>query len=124
MTQRARDILDRDRFRGAGQRATEVVAAQRRVVLERFFTWGTDENDLRETGCDRFLEGERHLRINQETQIIRISGYVRPEDVRIDNTVPSKLVANARIEYSGEGVIAETQSVPWLARLFSWMLPF
>ncbi len=70
------------------------------------------------------IEGERHLTINDETQIIRLSGYVRPEDVRIDNTVPSTLIASANIHYGGKGVIAEHQRVPWLMRVFQILLPF
>ena len=70
------------------------------------------------------IEGERHLTINRETQIIRLSGYVRPEDVRIDNTIPSTLIASADIYYGGKGVISEHQRVPWLMRFFQFFLPF
>jgi len=70
------------------------------------------------------IVGERHLRINEETQIIRLDGYVRPEDIQIDNTVASSLIANAAIEFGGHGVIAEKQKAPWLARIFEFLLPF
>ena len=70
------------------------------------------------------LEGTRNLTINEETQIIRLSGFVRPEDVRIDNTVPSTLVASADIEYTGVGVVSDEQRVPWLARVLKLVLPF
>ncbi len=70
------------------------------------------------------IEGERHLTINRETQIIRLSGYVRPEDVRIDNTIPSTLIASADIHYGGRGVISEHQRAPWLMRFFQFFLPF
>ncbi len=70
------------------------------------------------------IEGERHLTINEETQIIRLSGYVRPEDVRIDNTVPSTLIASADIHYGGKGVVSEHQRAPWLMRVFQILLPF
>lgn len=70
------------------------------------------------------IEGERHLTINRETQIIRLSGYVRAEDVRIDNTIPSTLIASADIHYGGEGVVSEHQRVPWLMRFFQAILPF
>jgi len=70
------------------------------------------------------IEGERHLTINHETQVIRFAGYVRPEDVQIDNTIPSSLVASADIYYGGRGVIADKQRVPWLTRIFDLILPF
>ncbi|MFQ5513748.1 MAG: flagellar basal body L-ring protein FlgH [Myxococcota bacterium] len=70
------------------------------------------------------IEGERYLRINNETQIIRISGYVRPEDVRIDNTIPSTLIANADIHYGGVGLVSEQQRGPWGYRLLNLLIPF
>jgi flagellar L-ring protein precursor FlgH len=70
------------------------------------------------------VEGTRNLTINQETQVIRLSGWVRPEDVRIDNTVPSTLIASAQIEYSGVGVVSDEQRVPLLTRIFKLVLPF
>ena len=71
-----------------------------------------------------YIKGERHMQINGETQIIEISGYVRPEDIRLDNTIPSTLIASADIHYGGHGVVADQQRLPWLSRLFSMLLPF
>jgi flagellar L-ring protein precursor FlgH len=70
------------------------------------------------------IEGERHLTINYETQIIELSGYVRPEDIQIDNTVPSSLVASADIHFGGRGVLSAKQRVPWFTRLLDFVLPF
>ncbi len=70
------------------------------------------------------ITGERHLRINFETQIIRFDGFVRPEDIQIDNTIPSSLVANADIEFGGHGVVNDKQKAPWFARVFEFILPF
>ena len=70
------------------------------------------------------IEGERHLTINFETQIIELSGYVRPEDIQIDNTVPSSLVASADIHFGGRGVLSAKQRVPWFTRLVDFVLPF
>jgi flagellar L-ring protein precursor FlgH len=70
------------------------------------------------------IEGQRYITINHETQIIRLTGYVRPEDVQIDNTVSSALIANANIEYGGKGVVSDKQRVPWLTRVFDRILPF
>ncbi|MCH6560946.1 MAG: flagellar basal body L-ring protein FlgH [Myxococcales bacterium] len=70
------------------------------------------------------IEGERHLRINNETEVIRITGFIRPEDIAIDNTIASVLIASADIHYGGVGLNAEQQEAPWLARLFWKLLPF
>jgi flagellar L-ring protein precursor FlgH len=45
------------------------------------------------------IEGERRLNVNGVTHLMRISGLVRPLDVRYDNTVFSYQIARARIEY-------------------------
>jgi flagellar L-ring protein precursor FlgH len=79
--------------------------------------------DIMPSGLMR-IEGERHLSINRETQVIRIAGWVRPEDVRIDNTIPSTLIANADIHYGGVGLISEQQRAPWAARVLNLILPF
>jgi flagellar L-ring protein precursor FlgH len=76
-----------------------------------------------ETGLLR-IEGERQLQINGETQIISLSGFVRPEDIRIDNTIPSTFVASADIVYGGVGSVSGKQAVPWLMRVFDVVLPF
>ncbi|MCP4006732.1 MAG: flagellar basal body L-ring protein FlgH [bacterium] len=70
------------------------------------------------------IQGERHLTINGETQIIQLSGFVRPEDIRIDNTLPSELIAAADIRYGGVGLVSEQQRMPWLSRLLRLALPF
>lgn len=50
------------------------------------------------------IEGERRLNVNGETHLLRISGIVRPFDVRANNTVLSPDIADAEIEYRRSGV--------------------
>ena len=61
--------------------------------------------------------------INQGTEFIRFSGVVNPRLVGANNTVPSTLVADARIEYSAKGYIDEAQQMGWLQRFFLNVLP-
>jgi len=71
------------------------------------------------------VQGEKWININQGEEYIRLRGIVRPSDINADNTIASTRVANAQIQYSGEGVLNETNSMGWLARFFNgpWM-PF
>jgi len=71
------------------------------------------------------VQGEKWININQGEEFIRLRGIVRPSDINADNTIASTRVANAQIQYSGEGVLNETNSMGWLARFFNgpWM-PF
>jgi len=50
------------------------------------------------------IQGERKLNINGVTHLMRITGTVRPYDVRYDNTVFSYQIANAQIEYRQSGL--------------------
>lgn len=64
------------------------------------------------------IEGIRDVRANNETQILKITGLVRPDDVAPDNTIQSTFVADAKIEYTGKGVIAERQKPGIVTRIF------
>jgi flagellar L-ring protein precursor FlgH len=69
------------------------------------------------------VSGEKQMLINQGTEFIRFSGVVNPRTVGADNTVLSTQVADARIEYSAKGYIAEAQTMGWLQRFFLNVLP-
>jgi flagellar L-ring protein precursor FlgH len=62
--------------------------------------------------------GEQDIRVNNEQQRIALSGVVRPEDIGPDNTVASSRIANARIDFKGEGVLARKQSPGLMTKLF------
>jgi len=70
------------------------------------------------------IEGRRNVKVNNEDQIIVLTGTVRSRDVSSDNTVSSALIADARINYSGKGVISDRQSPGWLMNLFDKFWPF
>ena len=63
--------------------------------------------------------GDKTLKLNQGDEFIHISGVVRPADVATNNTVTSDKIADARISYSGKGVINSANSMGWLARFFN-----
>ena len=67
--------------------------------------------------------GEKQIAINQGTEFIRFSGVVNPRTISSGNTVPSTQVADARIEYVGNGYINEAQQMGWLQRLFLSLSP-
>ena len=65
------------------------------------------------------VRGEKWITLNQGREYIRLTGIVRPDDISSDNTISSNRIGNARIEYSGTGALANTNSQGWLARFFS-----
>ncbi|SBR52383.1 MULTISPECIES: flagellar basal body L-ring protein FlgH [unclassified Halomonas] len=70
------------------------------------------------------VRGEKQIAINQGTEFIRFSGVVNPRAITSQNTVPSTQVADARIEYVGDGYINEAQHMGWLQRFFLNVSPF
>lgn len=70
------------------------------------------------------LEGRRQLTLNAEDQFIVITGVIRPEDIAADNWVLSSNIADARILYTGSGVVADKQHPGWMTRALDWGWPF
>ena len=70
------------------------------------------------------IEGRRQVTVNADDQFILITGIVRPEDITTENTVASQFVADARILYTGEGIIDDKMRPGWLTRVVDWVWPF
>lgn len=70
------------------------------------------------------IEGRRNIKVNEEDQIIVLEGTVRSRDIAQDNTVNSIYVADARISYSGRGIISDRQSPGWLMNIIDKIWPF
>ncbi len=70
------------------------------------------------------IEGRRQVRVNAEDQFLIISGIIRPQDITTENTIASQYIADARIIYTGEGVINDKMRPGWLTRVVDWAWPF
>ena len=70
------------------------------------------------------VEGRRSVIVNDETQVITLSGVIRPQDVSATNTVLSSQIADAEIQMVGRGVLAEAQRPGILYRLLDWLRLF
>jgi len=70
------------------------------------------------------IQGTRHMKINNETEIVTLSGIVRPEDLARNNIVSSTNVAEARLEISGYGVVSDKQKQGWLTRILDHVWPW
>lgn len=70
------------------------------------------------------IEGRRNVKVNNEDQIIIIEGTVRPTDIDQTNSVNSIYIADAKISYSGKGIISDRQSPGWLMNLVDKLWPF
>lgn len=70
------------------------------------------------------IRGGKEVMVNNEVQIIYLTGIVRPTDITAANTVPSQKVLNARISYTGQGALADKQKPGWLMRTLDVVWPF
>lgn len=70
------------------------------------------------------IEGRREIVVNDEEQIMVLRGVIRPEDISSSNVIYSTYIADARIEYTGEGILADRQSPGWFTRILDKVWPF
>lgn len=70
------------------------------------------------------IEGKKDTVVNNELQFLVLSGIIRPDDITDSNTVLSNQISDARIEYSGRGVVADEQRPGWMRRILDNAWPF
>jgi len=71
------------------------------------------------------VSGEKTLTLNNGEEFVRLRGFLRAADIDADNQVSSQRIANARIAYSAQGTLADTQQPGWLSRFFNGpFMPF
>ena len=71
------------------------------------------------------IRGEKRVTMNDGSEYIRLSGLVRPQDITVDNTIPSTQVADPTIMYTGDGSVSDSSKIGWFARFFlSPLFPF
>jgi flagellar L-ring protein precursor FlgH len=67
------------------------------------------------------IEGSKLVEINEEKEVIKVSGVVRPQDIQQDNVVYSSSLADAQITYTGKGVANNGRRPGLLARFLNWI---
>ncbi|MEN6464441.1 MAG: flagellar basal body L-ring protein FlgH [Syntrophaceae bacterium] len=117
-----------------------------RTILSKYALSGTSSNSLKGDGettrvgslsgkitarvikinasGNMIIEGKRQLTVNNEDQFIIITGIIRPEDISTDNLIYSSNIADARIIYTGKGVVDDKMHPGWMTRVLDWVWPF
>ena len=67
------------------------------------------------------IAGNKNIKINDETQKIKLTGIIRPSDIKADNTIESQLVAEPEIEYEGKGIVGDKQDRGIISRVFNFI---
>lgn len=70
------------------------------------------------------LRGEKQVALTEGSEVIQVSGIVRPEDISAVNTVQSRRLANAQIAYRGSGDLASTAKAGWGTSALMKLWPF
>lgn len=67
------------------------------------------------------IEGVQEIKQNKETQNIRVTGEIRPLDIKSDNTIQSTYIANAKIFVDGKGFISDKQKDGILTQIWNFI---
>jgi flagellar L-ring protein precursor FlgH len=70
------------------------------------------------------VAGEKQVRVNQDTEYIRLAGVVNPNQITASNTVNSTQMADVQLESTNSQKFDKSQMAGMLARFFLTILPF
>ena len=93
---------------GTTSRRGSIVGQMAAVVVEVL-----DNGNLR-------IQGEKQIVVNDETEILVVTGIVRPQDVSGENVVISSDIANTEITYKGKGMVSSYSRPSILTRLLTF----
>lgn len=70
------------------------------------------------------VRGEKQLALTEGSEIIQLSGIIRPTDISPSNMVQSSRLANAQIAYRGTGDLANAGKAGWGTSALMKLWPF
>ena len=70
------------------------------------------------------VRGEKQLALTEGSEVIQVSGIIRPDDVSPNNMVQSRRLANAQIAYRGTGDMANATKPGWGTKALLAIWPF
>lgn len=71
-----------------------------------------------------FIEGSKEILLNNEKQIMQITGVIRPYDINQNNEINSRNVSDAKIMYITQGDLHKSTSKPWGTKVVETIWPF
>jgi flagellar L-ring protein precursor FlgH len=70
---------------------------------------------------DLVVYGQQSITVNGEEQTITLRGIVRPRDIGENNAIASGRIADASIQFDGEGFITDKSKPGWLSRVLTML---
>ena len=71
-----------------------------------------------------FISGSRQILIDDQKQIVQISGVIRPYDIDQNNRINSSQMSDAKILYKTEGDVERATKQGWGTRIIQSVWPF
>ncbi len=71
-----------------------------------------------------FISGRREILIDDQKQIIQVSGVIRPYDISQNNQISSSQMSDAKILYKSEGDIDRATNQGWGTKIIQSIWPF
>jgi len=106
-----------------GQNSASGLTAQGQSTTDSSLTttFGAEVVDVLPNGM-LVVQATRQLTFSQQTQLIRLRGLVRPEDVSAQNQVQSTAMTDLELEVTGKGIVSDSTYrqnplVRWLEKL-------
>ena len=73
---------------------------------------------------DLVIAGRQEVKVNHELRELRVAGIIRPQDIRMDNTISYEKIAEARIAYGGRGQLSAVQQPRYGQDFLNVVLPY
>lgn len=70
------------------------------------------------------LEARKHIRVDDESFTMIVTGTARPTDVTADNTVLSTQLADLRVTKAHDGEIKKSKTKGWITKVLDWVFHF
>lgn len=71
------------------------------------------------TNGNLWIRGQKKLTLNQGSEVVQVTGLIRPVDITPENTIQSSQIADASITYGGRGILADSNRAGWMTRLLT-----
>lgn len=71
-----------------------------------------------------FITGRREIMVDDQKQVMQLSGVIRPYDIDQNNQINSAKISDAKIQYANEGDIDRSTNQGWGSKMVQAVWPF
>jgi flagellar L-ring protein precursor FlgH len=71
-----------------------------------------------------FITGRREIMVDEQKQIMELSGVIRPYDIDQNNQISSSKISDAKILYANEGDVDRSTQQGWGSKIVNAVWPF